>query len=61
MEELGQRYSAVISTGLYLKLNEYLSGQRGPLYLHPPSTWRELESGELNTDNDMLQTLWIFN
>ncbi len=32
MEELGQRYSAVISTGLYLKLNEYLSGQRGPLY-----------------------------
>jgi hypothetical protein len=28
---LGQRYSAVMSTGLYLKLNEYLSGQKGPL------------------------------
>ena len=31
--ELGQRHSAVMSTGLYLKLNEYLSGQKGPLYL----------------------------
>ena len=31
IEELGQRYSAVMWTGLYLKLNEYLSGQRGPL------------------------------
>jgi hypothetical protein len=29
---LGQRYSAVMSTGLYLKLREYLSGQKGPLY-----------------------------
>ena len=32
IEELGQRHSAVMSTGLYLKLNEYLSGQKGPLY-----------------------------
>jgi hypothetical protein len=31
IEELGQRHSAVMCTGLYLKLNEYLSGQRGPL------------------------------
>jgi hypothetical protein len=31
IEELGQRHSAVMWTGLYLKLNEYLSGQRGPL------------------------------
>ena len=35
IEELGQRYSAVMSTGLYLKLNEYLSGLRGPLYREP--------------------------
>ena len=32
-KELGQRHSAVMWTGLYLKLNEYLSGQRGPLYI----------------------------
>ena len=32
IEELGQRHSAVMWTGAYLKLNEYLSGQRGPLY-----------------------------
>jgi hypothetical protein len=31
VEELGQRHSAVMSIGLYLKLSEYLSGQRGPL------------------------------
>ena len=24
-------YSSVMSTGLHLKLNEYLSGQKGPL------------------------------
>ena len=31
IEELGQRHSAVMYTGLYLKFNEFLSGQRGPL------------------------------
>jgi hypothetical protein len=36
IEELGQRHSAVMSTGLYLKLYEYLSGQRGPLYYLKP-------------------------
>jgi hypothetical protein len=30
-EDLGQRHSAVMWAGFYLKLNEYLSGQRGPL------------------------------
>jgi hypothetical protein len=31
-EKLRQRHSAVMSIGLYLKLAEYLSGRRGPLY-----------------------------
>jgi hypothetical protein len=35
IEELGQRHSAVMWTGRYLKFNEYLSGQRGLLYSAP--------------------------